>query len=258
VAAFLGLGLLGLIALYFLARGFLNTDPRILARALKIVAVIAIIGLAVFLALRGRIDVAGLLALALTGFIRRWSFGLPFPFFGRNPPGGGWQKAKTGNEQAEQANGTASGADQSSGIETAWLRLRLDRASGRMDGEVLQGRHAGRRLETLDPPQLFAVLDEIRSQDAAGLPLMETYLDRRLGPEWREQAAASATPPDSQQNGMMSREQAYDVLGLSPGASEAMIREAHRRLMKKMHPDQGGSNYLAAQINRAKDILLGA
>lgn len=257
MAAFLGLGLLGLAVLYFLARGFVNTDPRILARALKIVAVVAVVGLAFFLALRGRLDVAGLLALVLTGFIRRWSFGLSFPFFGRNPPGGGWRKAKTGYEQADQNGAQASGADQSSAIETAWLRLRLDRASGRMDGEVLQGRHAGRRLETLDPPQLFAVLDEIRRQDAAGLPLMETYLDRRLGPDWREQAAASA-PQDAAPNGMMSREQAYDVLGLAPGASETMIREAHRRLMKKMHPDQGGSNYLAAQINRAKDVLLGA
>jgi len=55
----------------------------------------------------------------------------------------------------------------------------------------------------------------------------------------------------------MSREDAYAVLDLAPGASETMIREAHRRLMAKLHPDRGGSDYLAAQINQARDVLLG-
>jgi len=55
----------------------------------------------------------------------------------------------------------------------------------------------------------------------------------------------------------MSREDAYAVLGLAPGASETAIREAHRRMMAKVHPDRGGSDYLAAQINQARDVLLG-
>ena|SRR5215469_4090722 len=58
-------------------------------------------------------------------------------------------------------------------------------------------------------------------------------------------------------SGAMTRDEAYAVLGLAPGASAAQIREAHHRLMKKVHPDQGGSNYLAAKLNRAKDVLLG-
>ncbi|HEY4136402.1 MAG TPA: DnaJ domain-containing protein [Alphaproteobacteria bacterium] len=57
--------------------------------------------------------------------------------------------------------------------------------------------------------------------------------------------------------GGMSRADAYAVLGLTPGADEAAIREAHRRLMARVHPDKGGSDYLAAQINRARDVLLG-
>jgi DnaJ family protein C protein 19 len=55
----------------------------------------------------------------------------------------------------------------------------------------------------------------------------------------------------------MSREEAYEVLGLHPGASETDIREAHRRLMRGAHPDAGGSDWLAARINQARDILLG-
>ncbi|WP_428483858.1 hypothetical protein [Rhodopila sp.] len=57
--------------------------------------------------------------------------------------------------------------------------------------------------------------------------------------------------------GPMTREEAYEVLGLRPGASAASIREAHIRLMRAAHPDVGGSDWIAARINQARDILLG-
>jgi hypothetical protein len=57
--------------------------------------------------------------------------------------------------------------------------------------------------------------------------------------------------------GGMSREEAYQVLGLKPGASKAEIRAAHRRLMATAHPDKGGSDWIAARLNQARDTLLG-
>ncbi len=61
---------------------------------------------------------------------------------------------------------------------------------------------------------------------------------------------------DSPLNANMTKEQAYQILGLKQGATEREIIEAHRKLMQKVHPDRGGSDYLAAQINQAKRILL--
>ena len=61
---------------------------------------------------------------------------------------------------------------------------------------------------------------------------------------------------NASKHGGMDREQAYSILGIKPGASKQEIIDAHRKLMQKMHPDRGGSNYLAGQINKAKKTLL--
>jgi curved DNA-binding protein CbpA len=84
------------------------------------------------------------------------------------------------------------------------------------------------------------------------------YLDRRQ-PSWREHAQGDATAGangSAWRSGKMTEEEAYQILGLQPGASAEDIGRAHRTLMKKLHPDQGGSTYLAARVNEAKDILL--
>ncbi|HEY3919029.1 MAG TPA: DnaJ domain-containing protein [Stellaceae bacterium] len=151
-------------------------------------------------------------------------------------------------------HGGATGAGgKISEVETDLLRMRLDHDTGAMSGQVRHGPYAGRRVEDLDQAELLALWRQCVAEDEAGARLLETYLDR-LRPDWREAAAggAAGAPGD-----VMTREQAYAILDLAPGASEEQVKEAHRRLMMKLHPDHGGSTFLAAQINRAKELLLG-
>jgi DnaJ-domain-containing protein 1 len=100
-------------------------------------------------------------------------------------------------------------------------------------------------------------LAECRVSDQDGARLLEAYLDRRF-PAWRKDAEPDEHPrPGGDAHaGAMTEEEAYQILGLAPGASAEEIRRAHRTLMKKLHPDQGGSTYLAARVNQAKEILL--
>ncbi len=89
---------------------------------------------------------------------------------------------------------------------------------------------------------------------AVGLVLLYSAA-RRLGN--RSRSAPREEGAGQPTRAPMSPGEAYQVLGLEPGASPEMIKDAYKRLMKKMHPDQGGTNYLAARINEAKDVLLG-
>jgi hypothetical protein len=227
--------LCGLLLLLYL---FVNADPLRLARGLKIagivVAVVAAVALAVF---------AGFFILFLP-------LPLLWGFFARGRRFGGLH-----NAFRSVFGGPTSGGGQTSSVATPFLRMTLDHDTGTMSGTILSGRFAGMRLDELGASELLALLRECRSQDEEGARLLEAYLDR-LHPDWRDELRGEpgAAPPVA---GDISVEEAYAILGLSPGASAAEIKEAHRRLMTKLHPDHGGSDYLATQINRARDVLLG-
>jgi len=131
--------------------------------------------------------------------------------------------------------------------------MELDHDTGRMSGRVLAGSYQGASLDALDQSALMKLLGEV---DDDSRDLLAAYLDRRE-PGWREHAqhhAGSGTRPTS--SGKMTEEEAYQILGLQRGASTEEISRAHRSLIKKLHPDQGGTTYLAARINEAKDVLL--
>jgi hypothetical protein len=133
--------------------------------------------------------------------------------------------------------------------------MELDHDTGRMQGRVLAGSYQGASLEALDQASLMKLFTEI---DEDSRDLLAAYLDRRE-PGWRghaqsEGSAGAGSRPGGA--GKMTEEEAYQILGIQRGASTEEIRRAHRSLIKKLHPDQGGTTYLAARINEAKDILL--
>jgi DnaJ domain len=230
-------GCAALVVLLFVGRQFALANPHRLAGALRKAGGVAAIAAAGFLILRGALPLAVPLAVFGFSLLRPGGLGFGGPFgSGSRAPG------------------------QTSRIKTDRIEMELDHDSGHMDGECLTGRFAGRKLSTLSDREVMELLAELHQEGAAEAAVMEAYLDWRL-PEWRGQDSRSRARAESGKrrrgSGRMTVEEAYDVLGLSPNASQEEIKQAHRRLMMKLHPDQGGSNYLAARINEAKDVLLG-
>jgi DnaJ domain len=224
-------GLAALAVLLWMAQKYLQADPRKLAAVLKLSGGIAALAFAAFFAVRGQLAVAvplGMTGLGLLGW-------LPF-----GPAGFGARTQKS--------------AGQVSRVRSAFLEMELDHDTGAMRGVILTGPREGTRLEALDVDTLLGLMREIDDESRA---LLAAYLDRRDA-GWREHAEADAASRQggSAARGPMSQEEAYQILGLEPGAKAEEIIRAHRTLMKRIHPDQGGTNYLAARVNEAKDTLL--
>jgi len=244
------LGLSVLIALILAARWFINADPKLLARLLKWGSLGLLVLVAAFLALTGRLVLALPLAILLLPLIRGWlrrRMGLaPGGGFGGLGGFGGFGRFGAGPSQG-----------QSSEVETDMLSMTLDHDSGAISGTIKKGRFGGQQLVDLDLGDLFKLLEECRQKDPESATVIEAYLDR-IVPDWRgadgDESAGGGNKAGGTR-GAMSREEAWRILGLEPGASPDEIREAHHRLMLKLHPDTGGSTYLASQINQAKEVL---
>ncbi|HEX2529627.1 MAG TPA: DnaJ domain-containing protein [Geminicoccus sp.] len=140
-------------------------------------------------------------------------------------------------------------------VETPWLSMSLDRATGEMSGQVKQGRLVGQSLAALSLDQLLALRQEIAAAEPSSLPLVDTWLDR-AAPDWRERDRDQRGDEATFHSGNMDEAQALDILGLRPGAGRAEIEAAYRRVMAQVHPDKGGSNRLASLVNAARAFLL--
>ncbi len=144
-------------------------------------------------------------------------------------------------------------ASQKSRVTTQAFVMSLDHDSGHMDGEITQGSFAGKALSELSIEDLKAFYRYCQSHDQQTVQVLEAYIQRERLAEWQD-APQSEQPSYASAN--TSEQEAYDILGLEPGADKQAILDAHKRLMSRMHPDKGGSNYLAAKINKAKEVLL--
>ena len=239
---FLLLGLLALTLFLLASRYYTMANPQALARQIRIGAGVAALAGAGILVVRGMLGYA--MSLAAVGSWLLWGTG-GFPWSG---PFGGAQKS----------------AGQTSRVATEYLEVELDHDTGEVRGRVLKGAFAGRNLEDLTPLDMARLWQDCRFADPQSAQILEAALDR-THPSWREDLARADGEPASgagsgatgSPSGAMTRAQALQVLGLQEGAGEDDIRRAHRELMMKMHPDRGGSTYIAAKINEAKDVLLG-
>jgi hypothetical protein len=236
MAWFSFLSLLAILVLAVVAaRVFVRASPHDLAQAAKAFAATfsALLGSGLIYAGRFGFAIAALGATAYA--IRAFNKG-------RRPP-----------DAFETAEDTGGAHDDDPSVTTATLAMRLDPATGALDGEVRRGRRRGRRLSALPLTQLLDLLAEVRRDDPESEPLLEAFLDRRH-PGWR--AAGGDGDEDAAADGAMTERRALEILGLEPGADEAAIKAAHRRLMAQVHPDRGGSAWLAAQLNAAREYLL--
>jgi len=234
----LGIGLF--LLLFVLLNWAANAPPRALLNSAKwILGILALI-IGVGLIATGRI---GLIWMVMFGFLPWLSRFLNFRRM--------W---KTMRGPRPGANST---------VQSRFFAMTLDHETGNMDGKVLEGSHEGRLLSGLSLSDLVSLYATVQAADRKSADLLEAYIDRAHGPEWREAEPAGAQAGSEQQrrahgaSGGMSRAEALAVLGLKDGCTAAEIRDAHKRMMKSAHPDAGGSDYLAAKVNEAKDVLLG-
>ncbi len=226
------LGVVALAVAVYGAQWFTRANPAILAHHVRNAAGALLLALALLLLVRGAVAPAG--ALAAAG---AWLLGWMGHGGGHGPFGAG-------------------GGSNTSRMTTDTLEVELDLDTGQLSGRVLKGMFLGRNIESLKPVEVALLWRDCQFTDPPSAQILEAYLDRRH-PTWREDMARGESAMQGGGDGRMTVKEAYEILGLSPGVSEEEIRRVHRELMMKLHPDRGGSTYLASKINEAKDVLLG-
>ncbi len=236
---------IAIIGIYLFLRWLFKQPPRIRLQFAAVALAIVLVGLAA----TGRLHWIAALVGAALPFARRL-LGL----IGYLPL---IHRIVAQFKAAKAASGPTSG--QTSRVESRFLRMSLDHDTGEMYGEVIAGRFKGKRLHELRQQELIELYQQCQSEDEESAALLQAYLDRTHGAEWYTEAGINneeAYRQKGSHSANMSRQEAYEILGLAPDAGREDIVEAHRRLIQKLHPDRGGTTYLAAKINQAKDILL--
>jgi hypothetical protein len=222
-----------LTGLYFLIRRFRRSSwgPQLGRVALAAGGV----GFLLLLMVRGGAEIAVPLLAVLAPWLIRW--------------------LRINSSSPSPSTSSQTGSSSQSVVTTRFLRMTLDHASGTMTGQVQEGRFAGCILADLTLSELLMLWRECQV-DSQSVAVLEAYLDRYAKSDWREHLQGDRYSHSPANSTVMTPTEAYQILGLAPGASQADIQSAYRRLIQRLHPDQGGTAYLAAQLNRARDLLL--
>lgn len=226
--AYFIIGLALLIGLIIGANALAQADPKAILKGLRISGAIILGLLAAFFTFTGRFQFAPPLAVAAL-------------FLMRNKP---------------LFRGSSPSSGQQSDVKTDWFHATLDHDSGEMDALILQGDYEGRQLSDLSLHQLQDLQNRI-FDDEKSASILFTFIERQY-PDHKNDTGGDYyrdTSTENKSNGM-SIEEALEILELEAGANHEQIKAAHKRLMKKFHPDHDGSAYMAAKINQAKDILI--
>jgi DnaJ domain len=224
----------------FMLQWFLNAEPREILRALRWSGLIVAVVLAIVLLVTRQFQLIYTVAIFLVPWLLR---------------------VRALRNRMKSARGPAAG--QASEVHTRFVVMQLDHDSGDMDGTVREGPFAGKRLSALALKDVVSIYRLALAADQTSAQVLQAYLERMHGDAWRagsqsEGGAEEETAGAGKAGGgPMSRAEARAVLGVGPDATADEIKQAHRRLMKQYHPDHGGSDYLAAKINEAKEVLLG-
>ena len=246
---YLLLGLGALVLLLILGRLLSNANPATLARIIKGIGGALAAAFALLMLARGGAALA-----------------IPAGVFAL------WLLSDAFSSSTPSVQGP-SPSNQTSKVRTDTLEMMLDLQTGEVFGRVLGGQFAGHAIEDLSPQQLANLWAECQFSDPQSAQIIEAYLDRRH-PTWREDMAKSDTDNERAGSGdtgsqggqrsnrtrktgaAMTVNEAYEILGLNPGADRDAVTTAHKSLMLKYHPDRGGSDYFAAKLNEAKTVLL--
>ncbi len=226
------LGFIALVLGFHALNAYTKASPSFLAGLIRRGGGFLLMALGGLLLLRGRLDFG--LAFAAAGL---WLMGLK----------------GQGNRRDNDRGGV-------SRVRSAMIEMELDHATGAIRGMILAGKDEGKRLDALTRPALLELYNICLRDDPDGARLLEAYLDRRFA-GWRAASdpnrnAGDAGDPRAGRSGTITEDEAYEILGLKKGAAAADIARAHRDLMKKLHPDLGGTTDLAARVNEAKDVLM--
>lgn len=230
--AYFIIGLALLIGLIVGANALAHADPKSIIRGFRIAAAILLGALATLFVFTGRFAFAPPLAILAIFLLSRK------PLFPKLTPSSG----------------------QKSEVKTDWLHAILDHDSGKMDALIIQGQFEGKKLSDLELPEFRILLEELEN-DSQSSSIVQTFMNREFGNHENDteydhdRASSSDKSTENKVNGM-SMAEALEILELEPGANQEEIRAAHKRLMKKYHPDHGGSSYMAAKLNQAKDLLV--